>query len=80
MVKTKIVETTEKYDKDGKLVEKVTREETTEDDTAYTPSIPWTAQLTQPWYNTDRPLEPYCTLTSTNENDGFGKPVDSKGV
>lgn len=68
MVKTKIVETTEKYDKDGKLVEKVTREETTEDDTVYTPSIPWTAQLTQP------------TLTSTNENDGFGKPVDSKAV
>ena len=28
MIKTKIVETTEKYDKDGKLVEKITREET----------------------------------------------------
>lgn len=40
MVKIKIVETTEKYDKDGKLVEKVTREETAEDDTVYTPS--WT--------------------------------------
>lgn len=25
MVKTKIIETTEKYDKDGKLVEKITR-------------------------------------------------------
>lgn len=35
MVKTKITETTEKYDKDGKLVEKITREETTEDDTVY---------------------------------------------
>lgn len=35
MVKTKITETTEKYDKDGKLVEKITREETSEDDTAY---------------------------------------------
>ena len=32
MIKTKIIETTEKYDKDGKLVEKVTREETSEDD------------------------------------------------
>lgn len=32
MIKTKIIETTEKYDKDGKLVEKITREETTEDD------------------------------------------------
>ena len=33
MVKTKITETTEKYDKDGKLVEKIIREETSEDDT-----------------------------------------------
>lgn len=37
MVKTEIIETTEKYDKDGKLVEKITREETTEDDTIYIP-------------------------------------------
>lgn len=37
MVKTKIVETTEKYDKDGNMVERITREETTEDDTDYTP-------------------------------------------
>lgn len=36
MIKTKIIETTEKYDKDGKLVEKVMREENTEDDTDYT--------------------------------------------
>lgn len=35
MVKSKIIETIEKYDKDGKLVEKITREETTEDDTVY---------------------------------------------
>ena len=35
MVKTKIIETTEKYDKDGKLVEKITREEISEDDTVY---------------------------------------------
>lgn len=32
MIKTKITETTEKYDKDGKLVEKITREEIKEDD------------------------------------------------
>ncbi len=31
MVKTKIIETTEKYDKEGKLIEKITREETSED-------------------------------------------------
>lgn len=37
MVKTKIVETTEKFDKDGNVVEKIMREETTEDDTDYTP-------------------------------------------
>lgn len=35
MVKTKIIETTEKYDKDGKLVERITREETSEYDTVY---------------------------------------------
>lgn len=32
MVKTKIIETNEKYDKDEKLVERITREETMEDD------------------------------------------------
>lgn len=37
MTKTKIIETTEKYDKDGKLVEKITREETSEDNTEYAP-------------------------------------------
>lgn len=35
MVKTRIIETTEKCDKDGKLVEKVTREEISKDDTVY---------------------------------------------
>lgn len=40
MVKTKIIETTEKYDKDGKLVEKITREETSEDNTDYGFSLP----------------------------------------
>lgn len=32
MVKTKIVETTERYDENGKLVEKIVKEETSEDD------------------------------------------------
>lgn len=36
MVKTKIKETTEKYDRDGKLIEKIVREEITEDNTDYT--------------------------------------------
>lgn len=45
MIKTKIVETTEKYDKDGKLAEKVTREETTEDNNDYTLSTPWTTPI-----------------------------------
>lgn len=31
MIKTKIIETTEKYDKDGKLVEKFTKETTKEE-------------------------------------------------
>lgn len=37
MVKTKVVETTEKYDSDGRLVERVTREETSEDDNSTYP-------------------------------------------
>ncbi len=35
MVKTKIKEITKKYDKDGKLIEKITRKETTKDDADY---------------------------------------------
>lgn len=79
MIKTKIKEITEKYDKDGKLVEKITREETTEDDTVYTPSTPWTVPFTQPWYGTEKIPEPYCMATSKS-NDGFSKIVENKGV
>ena len=58
MVKTKIVETTEKYDKDGKLIEKIIREETTEDDeTRYSPlTVPdvpqWKPGKSDEWYYT----------------------------
>lgn len=38
MIKTTITETTEKFDDNGKLVEKITREEISEDDTVYYPS------------------------------------------
>ena len=65
MIKTKIIETTEKYDKDGKLVEKITREETTEDDETRFPvtSMPYEPYNPNPvWYKN----EPYCTVTSTN--------------
>ena len=47
MVKTTITETTEKYDKDGNLVERIIREEKTEDDTDY---IPTQSQPITPWY------------------------------
>lgn len=77
MVKTKIVETTEKYDEDGKLVEKITREETSEDDTVYSPSTPWIPLVTQPLYGSGKPFELYCTVTITNaDNVSFGEPVD----
>ena len=39
MIKTTIKETIEKYDKDGKIVEKIIREETTEDDETKRPFI-----------------------------------------
>lgn len=50
MVKTKIIETTEKYDKDGKLIEKITREETSEDDESrnYITTTPWITPNTVP--------------------------------
>ncbi len=46
MVKTKIIETTEKYDKDGKLVERITREETSEDDEkgVWRAASPWATE------------------------------------
>lgn len=60
MIKTKIIETTDKYDKDDKLVEKITREETTEDDetrqiNTVTPlSSKWTCGiLKQPYKKTN---------------------------
>lgn len=50
MVKTKIIETTEKYDKDGKLVEKITREENSEDDESRSciTTTPWITPNTVP--------------------------------
>lgn len=38
MVKTKITETTERYDENGRMVERIVREEVSEDDTLYYPS------------------------------------------
>ncbi len=52
MVRTKIVETTERFDKDGKLVEKTTREENTEDDETRYPKYDT--------YFTNAPLEFTC--------------------
>lgn len=62
MTKTKIVETTEKYDENGKLVEKITREETTEDNRVYYPQ--YTVPVTTTTPNVIRSYDP-------------GKPWDS---
>lgn len=69
MVKTTIKETTEKYDENGKLVEKITREETTEDDTVYHPS--YTTPVTPLPYipNTGKTWEPYCAVTAQDANN-----------
>lgn len=76
MIKTKIVETTEKYDKDGKLVEKITREETTEDDETRFPATPLPYEPYNPnhvWYKN----EPCCTVTSTNSvKDSYNRIGD----
>lgn len=72
MVKTKIIETTEKYDKDGKLVEKITKEETSEDNTDYAPTYPnpcfsGTAVFTNP------PYYAYCgTRCESQPSIGIG--------
>ena len=65
MVKTKIVETTEKFDENGKLVERITREETTDDDMVYYPS--YTTPVTPlPYINPDTgKWEPYCFCNYT---------------
>ena len=73
MIKTKIVETTEKYDKDEKLVEKITREETTEDDETRFPATPLPYEPIHVWYKN----EPYCTVTSTNSvKDSYNRIGD----
>ncbi len=68
MVKTTIKETTEKYDKDGKLLEKITREETTEDDSDYSPTY-----ITQN-YETFKPamLKPGCCGGTDDRYGGGG--------
>lgn len=73
MVKTKVIETTEKYDKDGKLVERITREETTEDDETRFPVTPLPYEPYNPnpvWYKN----ELYCTVTSNGVEDD-GRPT-----
>lgn len=67
MIKTKISETTEKYDKDGKLVERITREETIEDDIDYNAPIQGES-VTSNWYEAWKPLESYCSTSSKNIN------------
>lgn len=49
MIKTKIIETVEKYDSDGKLIEKSIREETSEDDNDYRSDTPY---IESPIYTT----------------------------
>lgn len=61
MVKTTITEITEKFDDSGKLVEKITREETSEDDTVYYPL--YTAPNTPlPYINQSRYREEMGTV------------------
>ena len=68
MIKTHIVETTEKFDKDGTLTERITREETTEDDETRYPVVA-TPYISHPIGTTPFtvPKEVTCTTTSDNE-------------
>lgn len=62
MIKRTVKDTTEKYDKDGKLVERIIREETeTEDETRYSLqsyTYPWNPNGT--FYDTGKPVEITC--------------------
>jgi len=72
MVKTKITETTEKYDKDGKLVEKITREETSEDDTVYTPAY-LNPNLSGTLIHKNPPYYSYCGEKEDSESNFGGR-------
>ena len=73
MIKTHTVETTEKYDTEGKLIEKITREETTEDDeTRFPTTIPPVITMPYVYHPISTtpctiPKEVTCTTTSDNE-------------
>lgn len=78
MFKTKTIDITEKYNEDGKLIEKTTREETTEDDetrypTTTTPFITTPGLYTKDLRdNSKEKWKPYCTGTAENCTDtGF---------
>jgi hypothetical protein len=51
MIKTKITETTEKFDKDGKLIERITREEETEDNSIFDQGLLCPSAPTATWTN-----------------------------
>ena len=61
MIKTKIIETTERYDKDGALIEKTVREETVENDGERVLTYP-----SYPLSNPQSPMDyqPYRTATT----------------
>lgn len=80
MVKTTIKEVTEKFDKNGTLIERLTREEFVEDDencgvvnitspTPATPTTPYTPVTPiKPWY-----AEPYCSTKLETIQEGAAK-------
>jgi hypothetical protein len=83
MIKRTVKETIEKYDKDGKLVERITREESeTDDETRYplqSPTYPWGTNGTGGAYvGSGQPLDikfdsnnPYTiNCSSKNKTDG----------
>lgn len=68
MVKTKTTETTEKFDENGKLVEKITRIEESDDDTVYYPTYNPVPLATAPSVAPQWWKDPMCTCNcSVNE-------------
>lgn len=68
MIKTIITETTLKYDKDGNLVEKIIREEKTEDDETRYPGITHTYPYVFSNKRSDEPITYNTTVTCENNS------------
>lgn len=75
MIKTIITETTLKYDKDGNIVEKIIREEKTEDDETRYPGITTTYPYVCAGDSSGHNLTGFKTTVTTCENNSHERTI-----